>query len=155
VTWPAMTVECAHGIRREGHILLVVLRGITLKKLPGQDGHIISAITQGRQMNDYYGKPKIKILTKFSLTNVLFEISIGGGDNSSVDLDLLSPPDSLETLLLKKTQKLYLNRRREFANFVQKKRSIGGCLDQPLALHVRTSERTLFVPEKLAFQQVL
>src|SRR6266436_6139713 len=106
-----MAVKGTHCVRRESYISFVILSGVTLKKFPGKDRDVVPALSQGRKMNDDHRKAKIEILAKFALANAMLEISIRGGNDSRIDLDLLPTSNSLEALLLKETQQLDLDGR--------------------------------------------
>src|SRR5712691_1044214 len=106
-------------------------------------------------MDHHHSQSKIKVFTKFSLDNGLLKIGVGRGDDPRINLDFLTATDALKALLLKKTKELNLNRRREFSDFIKKESSLGGVLEQSFALRMGAGERTFFVAEKFAFEQIL
>jgi hypothetical protein len=77
---------------------------------------------------------------EFPIRRRLFEIGIRRRYHASVGLDLLPSPHPLEGLLLKKPQELHLNGRRQIPDFVQEQGAARSCLDETLALHVRTGK---------------
>lgn len=72
-----------------------------------------------------------------------------------VGVDRLVAADAFERLLLEHAQELRLERRRHVADLVEQDRASAALLELADATPVGTREGPTFVPEQLAFEQVL
>src|ERR1700682_4314582 len=86
-------------------------------------------------------------------TNRLLQILISRGQKAHVEFDRSRTADAHEFALLKHAEQLGLQRRRKFADFVKENASALGDFQQPFLLTNSAGERSLLVPEQLAFEK--
>ncbi len=127
---------------------------ISLQKFPRQKNNILAAFPKRQQPHSDNGDAKIKVLAKLAGFDQVFQVRVGCRHQAGINLDLLPAAHALQPLFLKKPQKLYLNRRREFADLVQEQGSAVCAFDHSPALHVRACKRALFMAEQFALQQI-
>ncbi len=88
-----------------------------------------------------------------SARDLLIEISISRGDNSSVNWNWLGRANGNHFAMLKHTKKLDLRRRRSLADFVEEERSTFGRSEHSCFVFHRAGERSLHVSEQLTLEQ--
>src|SRR6516225_1740626 len=115
-----MTRQCPYRLRSECQPGLALLRSESFQKYSSYGAHVASALTKRRQIDNHDGKPIVQIFAKCTVHDRLFQITIGGGNDSRVDFDLLPAPDTLNPLLLKKSEQLHLDREGKLSDLIQK-----------------------------------
>ena len=75
---------------------------------------------------------KYRSSRNFPLSISCFRSALVAATKPGIDLNLLSSAHPLKTLLLKKAQKLHLNRRGKLADLIQKEGAAAGCFHQSL-----------------------
>ena len=104
-------------------------------------------------MNGDYVQPKEQVLPELSLFVCRFQISIGCGDDSHVNLNSMIASHRPHFLLLQHPQKFRLHLERQFTYLVEKDCSTMRALEKSFfALH-RSCKGTLFVAEQFALNQ--
>ena len=98
---------------------------------------------------------KIQIFAKRSRRDRRTQIAIGRGHDAGIDLDVALTADAPDLPLLQGPEQLGLNRRRDFADFIEKDRSVAGDFEEPCLVAHCTRERAAHVPEQLRFEQRL
>src|SRR4030042_6631970 len=96
----------------------------------------------------------IQVLPKFSLLDFLLQVPVGGGNDADIDKDHLRAPDSLEFLLLKDAEDLRLGLQAHVRDFIKEDGALVGQVEFAPPLGQSPRERTLFVAEELAFDQL-
>src|SRR4029079_4269383 len=83
------------------------------------------------------------------------QVAIGGCDDAHVHSSRMLVADALKLALLQDSQQLRLKVQRNFANFIQEKRSAIGKLKSAGAVANRPCKRTPDVSKELAFEEFL
>ncbi len=88
-----------------------------------------------------------------ALSDLLFQLLVGGGDDPHVqrDIDLAANPANL--LFLNGPQQLGLHGHVHFADLIQKDRTTVGRLEHTQLTDIGTGETPLFMPEQLTLDQ--
>src|SRR5207244_10341740 len=110
--------------------------------------------TQRRDLNAHDVQAIKQIFAKLLRRDRLLQRFVGRGDNADIRLDRLVAANALERSGLQHAQNLRLRRQRHVADFVEKNRAFVALLELADALGGGASERSLFVAEQLAFQQI-
>ncbi len=84
-----------------------------------------------------------------------FEVLVGRRDDTDIGADRVIAAHAREGAVLQHAQEFALQGERHFADLVEKKRSPIGLLEATDALGTRAGERSFFVTEQFALQQVL
>ena len=79
--------------------------------------------------------------------HVFFQVAIGRGNNPHVDFHRLGSADSFDLSVLQETQELHLQRRRQFADFVEKQRAGVSELEFTALLRVCSGKGAFFMAE--------
>src|ERR1043165_6363732 len=95
----------------------------------------------------------IEISTKLLLAYQLFEISIGCGDESDVNGNLVFLPETLQTVFLKHAQQLALKGKVQFADFIQKEHASFSRPYQSSTIAISPGERASTMSKQFAFYQ--
>jgi hypothetical protein len=120
-----------------------------------QDEDIVSALAQWRDLDRKDRQPKIQILAKLTFCDPLFQVAIGGGDDTHVHVKGLRPTDALELFLLQGAQDLGLQRQRQIADLVEKERPAMRQLEAARLALDGAGEGAFLVPEQLGFEKRL
>src|ERR1700722_18457941 len=99
---------------------------VAINKIFHQQRNIISAFSKRRNFNRENLEPIKQIATEGPSGYRCVQVTIGGGDDTNVDLDRLGTSDPLEFPFLQDSQERDLSVRGQFANFVQEKRPAVG-----------------------------
>ena len=121
----------------------------------GQLHDVVATFPQRRNANRKHAQPIKQILAKAALQHEFLEIPIRRRDDAHVDRPGDVVADALELAFLQNPQQLALQLQRNFADFVEKNRTAVGELETSDPILVRSRERALHVPEKLALEQLL
>src|SRR5271170_3325967 len=98
---------------------------------------------RGNRDGDYV-EAVVEVLAKFAGLDCLFEIFVGGGQDARFEWDGVGSSDSLELFLLEDPEQLGLHGRGEFADLVQKQRSLLGSFELSLSHSDCAGVGTLF-----------
>ena len=153
VAGPVVVAQRHHRRRRQPHggPLLVLETG---DQLVDEQWQVFRAARQRRHLDREHVETVVEILAEAAVLDQLFEVAVGGGDDAHVALDALVAADPLEGALLDDTQELHLHRQRHVADLVEEYGAALCQLEAPLPRADRPGERTLFVAEQLAFEQI-
>src|SRR5439155_14903932 len=121
----------------------------------GQEGNVLPALAQGRQLNRDDFETKEKILTKLAGGAGGLQIVVGGRQQPHIHLDRLVAADAKDFLVLQDAQQLRLKRDGHVADFIEKERAAVGVLEAALAEPVSARIRAGLVAEELVLQQIL
>src|SRR5262245_1513754 len=122
-----------NGILIEGQTIFPIFRGEPAEEFLGDKTNIPFPVTKSRKRNDNNGEPIIEVLAESAITHTSLEIGIRRSNYASVYADFLPSSDALDSLLLEKSQQLYLQRQWDFADFIQEKGATTCHLDPPLS----------------------
>ena len=150
-----MKTQGAQRIGREGQTGLGVLDTIVVQESLRHHDDVVPPLPQGRDLDDHNGQAEVQVLAKLPAGDGLLQVPVRGREDAGVARNLLPAPNTLEAFLLKKAQKLHLDRRRQLADLIEEERAARGGLDVPFALRVGTRERAFLVAEEFALEQVL
>src|SRR5438105_1289972 len=115
---------------------------------------VIPTLPQRRKIDPHFVNAVEQVFAKPALDDQLCKIAICGGYQSDVNVYGRAATDPFELPLLDKPQELCLKRARHIADFVQKERTAMGEFELAGRLFDRTRERTFFMPEQLALEQI-
>ena len=89
-----------------------------------------------------------------AFSNQRFQVLVGRGDDAHVHADQFAATDAEEFAFGQHAQQAGLQRQRHVADFVEEQRAAIGLLEASDVSSLRTSERTGFMAEEFAFQQL-
>ena len=115
--------------------------------------NIFTAITKGRDGDGKDVEAVVKVGAIFFVGDEMFEVGIGGGDETDINFLSACAAEAFELLFLKDAQKLGLKVERDVADFVEKEGAFMSEFKAADALRDGAGEGTLFVAEELAFEQ--
>jgi hypothetical protein len=91
----------------------------TWREVCCQNRNVVVTFTQRRQNKRHYIESEEQILTKASLCDFLFQISIGRCNQTDVDGECFSSADTFKFALLQNAQQFYLHCRAEITNLIE------------------------------------
>jgi hypothetical protein len=97
----------------------------------------------------------VEILSEATGGHLVFQVLVGGGDDSHIRLPGSIFANSLITLILQDAQKLALHFQRNFSDLIQKQRPSLGCLEATSAISVGSREGSFYMAKELAFKEFL
>src|SRR5271170_445903 len=116
--------------------------------------YILAAFAQRRDTQGDDVEAVVEILAEMMRGDFGFEVAIRRGDYSRVDMYRAFAADALEVLLLQKTQKLGLQRRRQIGDLVEENGPAVGRFETAGLVLDRARERAAHVPEQLALKEL-
>src|SRR5258707_6026954 len=130
VSRPRVPQQNLHGGIGELARSLAVRGAELVQEIPGQDGNVLFAVTQGRHEEGNYVQSVKEILAEGAARDLLFEILVRGCQDANIDTQRLAGADRLEALLFQHAQNLRLRAQTHVANLVEEERSAVGFLDR-------------------------
>ena len=127
----------------------------TLHELLRQKGNVFLALPQRRDVDRHHVQAEKQILPEFFALDALLHVAVGRGDDAYVHLDRPVAAHTLKFPFLQHAQQFRLDLQGDFADFIEKDGPVVREFETPFALRLGSRERTFFVSEKLAFNQVL
>src|ERR1043166_8726528 len=118
-----------------------------------QERDVIASLAQRRYLDRKYVKTIIKIASKSLLIYSLPQICVRSRNQARIGVNGSSTSQPLEFPLLKDSQELGLELKRNVADLVEKYGAAVGQFETPDALRNGAGERAPLVPEQLAFEQ--
>src|SRR5580692_12170493 len=115
--------------------------------------NILAAFTQWRDAQGDDIEAVIEILAKMMRTDFGFEVAIGRGDYSRIDVNSAFTANALEVLILQEAQKLGLESRCQVSDLVEENAAAVSGLEPAGLVLDRAGERAAHVAEQLAFEQ--
>src|SRR5260370_8386278 len=116
ISRPSMASDRIKCGGSESQVSFIALHRELLQELSREQFDILAALPKRRQFDYDDSEPKIQIFAELPFCHGIFQVSIRCGDNTCVNLDLLSPADPLKPLVLKKAQELDLYLTPQFTN---------------------------------------
>ena len=117
-----------------------------------QDGEVVEALAEGRQVDGKDVEAVVEVLSKRTLFNHILERAVGGRDNADVDTDGFGAADPLKFPLLEGAEELYLDLHRQIADLVEKERAAVGELKAARTPGDGSGEGALLVAEELGLE---
>src|SRR5580704_7993156 len=112
-----------------------------------EQGNILAALAQRRQLEGNHVEAMIQILAKAAIAHKAQQIDIRRGDNAHVHFDIFSATQAHEFAFLDHTQELGLRLPAYRGNFVEEDGALIGDLEKSLLRSDSAGERTLYVAE--------
>src|SRR5258707_6796670 len=125
-----------------------------LQKILSQQPDIFSSLPKRRQMNPDNIQSIEEVLAKVLLGDLMLQSLVRRGNNSDVRFDRGVSADPRKFSLLEDSQYFALDCQWHISNFIQEKRTPVTLFESADSLGRSSSERTLFMTEQLAFQQI-
>src|ERR1700687_2112073 len=110
-----------------------------------QQRQVSLALPQGWNKDWYYIDPVIQIFAKAPLTDLIFEILVGGANQPEIDFLCRPPAEPLYGMFLKHTQKFTLQIRVQRGDLIQKESSGVSGFNEPQLGNIRAGKRSLLV----------
>lgn len=102
-----------------------------------------------------HGYAIVEIRAEEPLPDRMGDVPVGGRDKAEVHADGLRSAHAMEAALLKDPQELGLHPRAGLREFIQKQRAVFGHFHQTGLAGHGSRERSLFMPEELALEQLV
>src|ERR1700734_3763789 len=119
-----------------------------------QGRNVFATFPQGWQLDRKHIQAEIKVAAKIAISHHPCQIAMGSSYEPDIDLMRPAASQTFEFLLLQDTKQFGLQRRRNIADLVQEEGAPIGQLEAAKFLRYCPCERTFFVAEQLAFQQI-
>src|SRR5208282_333882 len=129
--------------------------GEALQKQVCKARDIFFVIAQRRDVDGNHVEPVVKVFAKGAVFERGAQVAVGGGDQADVDLDGARSTQALEFALLQHAEKFDLDGGRHVSDFVEKERAFVGEFEFAGLAGGGSGERSFFVAEKFALQQIL
>ena len=133
--------------------------GLPARELPdemaGQGHDVLRPVAQRRNVDLHHVEPIEQILAKQPRGDLRLEVAVGRGKDAGVRAKVPVRADPRERAVVNHPQELGLKRRRQLRDFIEKDRPAVRLLEPADALLEGPGERSLFMAEKLALQEVL
>src|SRR5882672_667747 len=151
VSRPRVVGETRQRVGREllpAPVLLVE----PLEEPRGQDRDLFLALPERGNHDLDHVEPVVEVLAELALDHRLLEVTIGGGDHPSVDVDQFVTTDPRELEVLEDVEQLGLETERELGDLVEVDRAGLRELELPCLPPMRTGEGALLVTEELGLE---
>ncbi|MPN23133.1 hypothetical protein SDC9_170519 [bioreactor metagenome] len=122
--------DLLHLLRQFGDRFVHPLRAVA-EEIRGQLKDVLSALAQRGQLYRYHRYPEIEVPAEALFFDLFLKVEAGGADELEADLLLLRASERPYRALVYEAEELRLQREREVAYLVEKKRALVGDLDQP------------------------
>ena len=152
---PVPRLELAKGFGRNFANDATQLLALDLRDVFDQKRNVLTTLSERREVDGHNRQAVEEILAKPPRTNFVFQIAIGGRDDSNIDLTCGVAADSLDLTLLNRPKQFGLNREGEGVDIVKKNRSSISQFESSLPGLIRPGERAPLMAEHLAFEEVL
>src|SRR5204862_4160520 len=155
VSWPPIVLEQCLPLRIDTANFLSELAVEPIDVVVDQQRDVTRALAQRWQQQRHDVQAVEKVLAELPCLHFLFEIAVRGSDHAYIDAHVCKPSHALERLLLQKSQQLGLQSGSDLANLVEEHGAAVGGLEQAALLLPCIRERTSFVTEEFAFEELL
>src|SRR5215475_7816461 len=115
---------------------------------------VLAAFAQRRDVDMKYAEPVVEVVAESSRSDIRFQVAVGRGYHTRVDLDRSGFAQGMDFAFLQKTQQFRLRGKGQFADFVQKERASVDFADDALVIPVCAGEGAAPVAEKLVGDQL-
>jgi hypothetical protein len=100
-------------------------------------------------LNDIH--PAVKVFTESSLADGIFQLVVGGGDESDIDFNRVGTAEAHEGAFFRHAQDFGLDAGGHVADFVEKNGTAAGAFEQSFFAPAGVGERSGLVTEEFAF----
>jgi len=153
VAGPGVTEEDFERAVTEFARFLAVAGAEFIEEMTSENGNVSGAIPQRRNEKRNDVQTVKKILAETAVSDFLFEIFVGSGNDAGVDAGGLIGADRFESLLFQYPQDFRLSAKTHIANFIEEKRATIGLLKlADLVVH-GAGEADLDVAEELGLDE--
>ncbi len=121
-------------------------------KITSQQGDVVRPLPQGGGVDREDAQAVVEIASKLPLDHRLFQIPVGGGQDTHVHLEGGVVTDALQIPVLQHPQQLGLQRQGELADLVQEQGALVGQLELARPVVNGAGEGPLHVAEQLALR---
>ena len=128
---------------------------IAVHEVFDQARDVLPAIPQWRQVDHRHIQAIIKVLAEFAFQNCQLEIAMGRCDDANIHRDRFFPAEPLKCFLLENPKQLGLEMNTHVANLIQEHRAMVSLFKAADPPGLGVGESAGFVPEQLAFQELL
>jgi hypothetical protein len=125
-----------------------------LNKVRYQSWDILSALSQWGQMDWKYIQAKVEVTAKFAISHHRRQVAMRSSYQPHIYMVSSTAPQTFELLLLQYAQKLWLQRCRNVADFIEEKGTFIGQLEAAQLLRYGSCERALFMAKEFAFEKI-
>ena len=155
VSRPGVSLKNFHHPRREVDAGAPEFLAVTDDEMMQEEFQVLPALSQRRDIDRDDSETVIKILAETSKTDFAVQVFVGCADEPGIHRPVAGLPDATDFSFLKDAKKFGLKRVPQVADFVQKKRSAFGLLDETGFVANGAGERPLGMSEKFALQEVV
>ena len=153
VAWPGVSQQAGQRVIRQPGPGVAELGGHVHQQLLRNRRDVGHALAQRRHGDADAREPVIQIFAEQAVAHALLQLAVGGGNDAHVHLNGAHAPHGPHLALLQHAQQLDLERRRGFANFIQKHGAAVATLEQAWVVLERAGKRPALVAEQLRLQQ--
>ena len=139
-----------------GNVLHLLAKGagVLLDEMPRQQGDVLLALPQGRQVNGNYVQTPVEVLPEAAVLHFLREILVCNCDDAHIDFDVVLAADTPKSLFLNNPQELHLQAKGRLGDLIEEDRATVGNLEEARLVGVRSRKGPFPVAEELALEQV-
>ena len=153
VAAPLARTKNPGGLAGDGQVGDAALSPRFVDEVFNKQWDILASLTKGGELYGEHAEAIIKIFTEEAVDHHVFQIAIGGCNNTHIALYRLGSANRCDCFFLQRPQKLSLHGSRYFADLIQKKSATLGDFEPSFAPGVRPGECALFMPEQFGFEQ--
>src|SRR5210317_969853 len=121
----------------------------------GQQGNVVPAFPQGRQVNLDNLEAIIQILAKLTIGYFIWQDLVRGSDNAHINLDRGGIANTLKFHGFESPQQTQLHARRDVAYFIEKKSAAVRALKAADLVPERPGKSSLYMSKEFTFQEIL
>src|SRR6266852_861654 len=153
IAGPAVVPENRERLRAHPLHGLAELGGDFPDEMRSQEGDVLAALSEGRQVDGNDVEPVEEVLSKDSVGDRLGDVAIRGGDQPYVDFDVARIADAADLPLLDRTQELHLDGLGHLGDLVEKEAAAVSRGEQADRVGDGAGEGALHVSEELGLHQ--
>ena len=150
VAGPVVCHQHVNGGRGDADDVLVVLPGVALHEIVGQEQNVGAPLPQRRDVDGEDVQPVIQVLPELLRLDELFQVPVGGGNHAHIRRNGERAAHALELALLQDPEELDLHGPRQVSNLVQEKGAALGKLEPAFPRCNGARESALLMTEQLA-----
>lgn len=155
ISGPFVFAEGAEGFGRESANIATGLAGITFEEESGEIRDVLRMFPEGSDAKFDDMQAIVEVVTKGSLLDGLFQVSICGRDDPDIDADGGSAADTIKGVSFKNAEELGLDGGSHLSHFIEEDGATVGLFELSDFSSDGTGERAFLVTEKFAFEEGL
>src|SRR5687767_8708015 len=149
-----MGQEALENVPRQEHALPVVLPGVLLAEVLGEDGDLLGAVAERGNEDVDDVEAIVEVLAEAALGHRALEVLVGGGDHADVDLDVAAGAQAGELAILQDVQELGLQGQGHLADLVEEDGAAVGELELAELALLGAGEGAALVAEELGLEEL-